>query len=236
MRNKVTSCYKKGRYKSWRLSSKLQLTSMQMAHESEMTNKSSATATFAGPSLCMTDTIRQRPCWMSWKHLASTLMIQAFKCTSHRKKEWRQQSNNESILGSSNQWYLRSIFVKCIFMKNTWSREFRQQLCPTLYSPIASVGTEKEEVSPGNRYKKRKWQLLESDKLLLHVFSHSGYRTSISVRPEKVFSPILMLLKQITSIFVWHLTGKIQISLDYGAQMSPSCSLFSPFITHLNIK
>lgn len=120
-------------------------------------------------------------------------------------------------------------------MRNTWSREFRQQLCPTLYSPIASVGRKKEEVRTGDRYKKRKLKLFESGKLLLHIFSHPVYRPSILVRPEGVQS-ILMLLKQITFIFVWQLTGKIQVSLDYDTRMSPSSSIFSPLITHLNIK
>jgi len=74
----------------------------------------------------------------------------------HIKKDQRQWGNNRTISGSSSRQYLRSIFVKCMFIRNTWSREFRQQVCPMLYNPTAPVGTGKEEVSPKTGDEKRK--------------------------------------------------------------------------------
>lgn len=155
------------------------------------------------------------------------------------KMEWRQQGNS----GNSSR-YLRSILVKWIFMKNTWSREFRQQVSPRLYSPTASAGE-----------KKRKWDVgigagKESENYLKAASSscmglviqwsascHSVIQWSASWSDLKKHS-IYSSVAQADNVWFCLATDwkKNQVDLANDAQISPSSSVFSPLITHLNIK
>lgn len=184
---------------------------------------------------CMTGTTRHQ------QHPDSTSGIQTFQCTSHIFK--KRSGDNGNIWGSSRRWYLLSILVKRMFMRNTWSREFRQQLWPRLYSPTAAAGEKKGKWGLGIGTGKKS----END---LKVANSSWARSGIRCISPASWSKKSILLFNLLFCLIYSSVSqadnihfclasdrkKIQVNLANDAQISPSSSIFSPLVTHLNIK